>query len=166
MTATTIHTVRSDVRGNIVSTIYQREATHMTSKGGNQAWRDLRDDVNAKGEPLPADPNDWLDELWAGLSVQQQQLVATGRITLESLIERITAAVDADLCPRCGCDVISPAYPGFGLCLRCVRSEMNAAFEQTLAEIDAQREADRLKQQVHRARIDAGLPTPRGGTSR
>lgn len=135
----------------------------MTSKGGNAAWRALRDDANAAGDPLPPDPGGPWDDLWPLLSVAQQQLVASGRVTLEDLVDRITASGSAELCPRCAAAPISPMYSRFGLCAACARREMSAALNEVLVEVEAQREADVLKQRVHRAREDAGLPLPRAG---
>lgn len=132
----------------------------------NAAWAALRDDVNAKGEPLPPDPDGPLDDLWPHMTVAQQQLVASGRVTVEQLLERVTAAENAELCPRCAGAPVSPVYRRLGLCVTCARRAMNLALEEALLEIEAQREANRLKTAVKRARIAAGLPTPRGGSSR
>ena len=133
---------------------------------GNAMWQALRDDVNAKGTELPPDPDGPLDDLWPHLSVQQQCLVASGKVTFEELVDRITAAENAELCPRCTTAPVSPAYQRLGLCVACARKELNEALDETLIEIEAQREANRLKTGVKRARIAAGLPTPRGGSSR
>ena len=104
--------------------------------------------------------------MWPHLTVAQQQLVASGRVTLESLLERVTAAENTDLCPRCAGAPVSTAYSRLGLCLACGRRALNAALEETLTEIEAVREANRIKTRTKRARLAAGLPTPRGGSSR
>lgn len=133
---------------------------------GNAAWQALRDDRSSTGEPLPPDPDGPLDDLWPHLSVAQQQLIASGRTTIEELLDRITAAENSELCPRCAGAPVSAVYRRLGLCVTCGRRALNGALEEVLSEIDARREADVLKQRIHRARIAAGIPTPRGGTSR
>jgi rubrerythrin len=40
---------------------------------------------------------------------------------------------------------------------------LSEALSETLLEIEAQREADVLKQRIHRAREKAGMPLPRSG---
>lgn len=133
----------------------------------NDAWKALSDDHNSKGEPLPPEPDGPLDDLWEHLTIKQQQLVASGRVTLEELVERVTAAENADLCPRCAAAPVSRTYRRLGLCVSCARQAMTAALDETLLEIEAQREADRIKQRIHRGRESAGLPLPRsGGTSK
>jgi len=133
---------------------------------GNAAWAKLRDDTNAKGDPLPGDPDGPLDDLWPHLSVQQQCLVASGKVTFEELVDRITAAENRELCPRCTTAPVSPAYQRLGLCVACARKAMNAALDEVLLEIAAEREGNRIKTATKRARLAAGLPTPRGGSSR
>jgi len=133
---------------------------------GNATWRALRDDANSKGDPLPGDPDGPLDDLWPHLSVQQQCLVASGKVTFEELVDRITAAENRELCPRCTTAPVSPAYQRLGLCVACARKAMNAALDEVLLEIAAEREGNRIKTATKRARIAAGIPTPRGGTSR
>lgn len=124
-------------------------------------WRALSDDHNAAGKPLPAEPGGPWDDLWPHLSVVQQQLVASGRVTFEELLERVTAAADAELCPRCARHPVSAQYGRLGLCAPCARAAMIDAANETLAEIAAGRESAKVRQQVRRARIDAGLPLPR-----
>ena len=133
---------------------------------GNATWRALRDDANSKGDELPPDPDGPLDDLWPHMTVAQQQLVASGRVTIEELLERVTAAENAELCPRCAGAPVSPIYRRLGLCVACGRRALNLALEEVLTEIDAQRECNRLKTATKRARIAAGLPTPRGGSHR
>lgn len=128
-------------------------------------WSELHDHHNAKGEPLPPEPDGPLDDLWSDLTVAQQQLVASGRITLEELVDRVTAASNAELCPRCCRDTISPVFVKLGLCAACARKARNEALEAKLSELDAQREADMLKQRLHRARVELGLPLPRAQRS-
>ena len=133
---------------------------------GNAAWQALRDDRSSTGEPLPPDPDGPLDDLWPHLTVAQQQLIASGRTTIEELLERVTAAENAELCPWCAGAPVSPIYRRLGLCVTCGRRALNGALEEVLCEVEAQREANRLKTATKRARIAAGIPTPRGGTSR
>lgn len=123
-------------------------------------WAELRDHHNSKGEPLPPEPDGPLDELFALLTVAQQQAVASGRIDLEDLLDAITTSGDLELCPRCVSDYVPPRSK-LGLCRACARRAANEALEAMLAAVDAQREADMLKQRVHRAREAAGLPLPR-----
>lgn len=56
----------------------------MATTGGNAAWKALSDEC-------PDEPDGPLDDLWDGLTIAQQQQVASGRITLEALLEEITA---------------------------------------------------------------------------
>lgn len=125
----------------------------------NAAWKALRDDVNAKGEPLQ-EPVGPLDDLWSCLTVKQQQAVACGRIDLEELLEAITAATDAELCPVCSTDYVPPTSR-LGVCPACARRIANERLEAKLRTVDAQREADVLKQRIHRSRVAGGLPLPR-----
>jgi len=127
----------------------------MTTTGGNAAWKSLSDEC-------PDEPDGPLDELWSLLTVAQQQSVASGRIDLEDLLDAITNSGDLELCQRCASDYVPPDSR-LGVCHACARRIANERLEGKLREIDAQREAVVLKQRVHRARVDAGLPLPRSG---
>ena len=127
----------------------------MATTGGNARWRALSDEC-------PPEPDGPLDELWSLLTVAQQQAVASGRIDLEGLLDAITSSSDLELCPRCASDYV-PASSQLGLCRACARRAANEALEAMLAAVDAQREADMLKQRIHRAREAAGVPLPRSG---
>lgn len=133
----------------------------MSTTTGNARWRSLSDTQTSNGKPVPPEPDGPLDDLWPHLSVEQQQLVASGHITFEDLIERITASANAELCPRCAMHPISKQYSRLGLCATCARNAMVDAANETLAEIEAMRDSQAARQRVHRARISAGLPLPR-----
>lgn len=162
MTTATLHHARAgDARGTIVSMIHQRRERGVPTA----EWGELHDHHNSKGEPLPPEPDGPLDELWSLLTVKQQQAVASGRIDLEELLEVLTTTNDLELCSRCSVDYV-PKDSRLGVCPACARRIANERLEGKLREIDAGREANVLKTATRRARIAAGIPTPRGGTSR
>jgi len=126
----------------------------------SEAWRNLRDDRNSRGEPLmPFEPSEY-DDLWESLTVEQQQVVARGVITLEELVETITSAADAELCPRCCCRPVKP-MSRFGLCETCHRAALNEALQAKLANVELQKTANVLKTRIRRERIAGNLPRPR-----
>jgi len=92
------------------------------------------------------------DELFELLSVSQQQAVARGDVDLMDLLERVTRSAEAELCPRCASRTVSAQYGRLGLCAVCARKAMTEAFEERISELEARRDADRLKKQIQRLR--------------
>lgn len=133
-----------------------------------EAWKALADDRTRTGEPLPLEPDGPFDDMWELLTVEQQQAVASGRITLEELVEHITASHDAELCPRCAAAPVSPKYHFLGLCVPCARKAATDAYRETVAELEAQREANRWKKLVQRRRdeLDPGRQRRPGPNSK
>jgi hypothetical protein len=137
-------------------------ATVRAKDDAHDRWVALSDDNTATGKPVPAAPGGEYDDVWELLTVPQQQAVARGDVSLEYLVELVTAATGAELCPSCCTRPVAGRYAaGFGLCDVCARKAMSEAFRDAIAALDAQREAAMLKQRLHRARISAGVPLPR-----
>lgn len=91
------------------------------------------------------------EDLFELLTTAQQQAVARGDVGLEELLEIVTRPVNVDdeLCPRCSSRPIGNDH---GLCDVCWRRELNHRLEDKLAEVAAQRDADRIKQETCRHR--------------
>ncbi|MDZ4181024.1 MAG: hypothetical protein U1E29_17625 [Coriobacteriia bacterium] len=86
-----------------------------------------------------------------------------------SLVELIEDVADDlagafDLCPQCMTrPVRSETSQGQrGVCATCWLRHLSERQREKLAEIEAQRDYDGLKQRVHRERVAQGLPLPRG----
>lgn len=119
----------------------------------NAAWRALSDEC----EPLPRDG-------FQELPRSVQKAIARGDLTLEEALERARTGLDAELCPACGCRAIETERSG--LCRVCHTRRLTDAALDRLTEVAALRDYNVAKTATKRARIAAGLPTPRGGTSK
>lgn len=92
--------------------------------------------------------------LFADLPVPLQQAVARGDIDLDTLLERVTAPATGELCPACGAHEVPTSGLGarLGLCGPCAHRRMADAYDETLIDLLAVREANAKKKQVQRDR--------------
>lgn len=135
----------------------------MSNQYGNLAWRKLSPTRTRDGRPVPSLTEAEYADLWETLSVEQQQLVARGDLSLEGLLDALTSARGAELCPVCCTRPIQIVKTG--LCRPCHRAALTDAQNAILAEIFEERRAATVKQQLHRAREAAGIPLPRSRRS-
>lgn len=99
------------------------------------------------------------DDLWEMLTVEQQQAVARGDVSLEELLELATTAAGAEVCPICCTRPVRVKSSGW--CRPCTTRALNDAFHERIAMVEAYRERTLLKKNLQRAREVAGIPTPR-----
>ncbi|NTU70255.1 MAG: hypothetical protein HGB10_00300 [Coriobacteriia bacterium] len=97
-------------------------------------------------------PDTEFDDLFEHLPVKMQQAIARGDVELDQVLERLTRPSTGELCPSCSVREVD--HESLGLCWTCARKAMNEAFEKTIVELEAKREADRLKKGVQRLRDD------------
>lgn len=98
-------------------------------------------------------------ELFECLTVEQQQACARGEVDLAALVDLITSARGAELCPRCCKRPIRASR--LDLCDVCTRKALTEACAERIAEVEAQREANLWKKRLQRAREAADVPLPR-----
>lgn len=98
------------------------------------------------------------EELFEVLPVSLQQCIARGEVSLEQLLEDLTSAKDAEICPWCGSR--SVASKQLGVCHVCARKRLTEIQEERLSALEALREANRIKTRVKRMHdeLEPGRP--------
>ena len=124
----------------------------------NDAWAALRNDATSSGAALPPEPHGAYDDLWRLLSVEAQQSVARGDVTLEELLERVTSAEGSELCPHCAKRPVR--NPRVGLCNACATTALADAHNEAIRELEATRAYNTAKQRLKRLREELDVPAP------
>jgi hypothetical protein len=93
-----------------------------------------------------------------GVSVKRTSQINV-TVLSPTAIRRVQTNDPASLCPMCGRRLV--AIVKTGLCGVCHKAVLLEAHYQTLAELDTQREINRVKQRVRRTRKELGITAPR-----